>query len=78
VSLGDTARFRLGGTTRRDPTTTALLESGDVMLLAGENRLAFHGIDLVRAGSSNLLARHPELFPVGGRVNLTMRRVHKP
>jgi alkylated DNA repair protein (DNA oxidative demethylase) len=78
VSLGDTARFRLGGTSRRDPTTMTLLESGDVMLLAGEKRLAFHGIDLVRAGSSNLLSHHQDLFPAGGRVNLTLRRVHKP
>jgi alkylated DNA repair protein (DNA oxidative demethylase) len=78
VSLGDTARFRLGGTSRRDPNTTTLLESGDVMLLAGERRLAFHGIDLVRMGSSNLLTGQPKLFPGGGRLNLTLRRVHKP
>lgn len=78
VSLGDSARFRLGGTRRSDPTSTFLLRSGDVMLLEGEMRLAFHGIDRVLAGSSRLLLRHPDLFPSGGRINLTLRRVNKP
>jgi DNA oxidative demethylase len=78
VSLGDTARFRLGGTTRGGPTEAFLLRSGDVMMLAGPNRLAFHGIDKVLAGSSNLLLAYPDLFPGGGRINLTMRRVNRP
>jgi len=78
VSLGDTARFRLGGTTRGGPTESFLLRSGDVMILAGPNRLAFHGVDKVLAGSSNLLLAYPDLFPAGGRINLTMRRVTKP
>ena len=78
VSLGDTARFRLGGTDRKDPTQSFLLRSGDVMLLAGERRLAFHGVDRVLAGSSRLLLAYPDLFPGGGRINLTMRRVTRP
>jgi hypothetical protein len=32
----------------------------------------------VRTGSSNLLIGHPKLFPGGGRLNLTLRRVHRP
>ncbi|GLQ58175.1 alpha-ketoglutarate-dependent dioxygenase AlkB family protein [Devosia nitrariae] len=78
VSLGDTARFRLGGTDRKDPTQSFLLRSGDVMLLAGDRRLAYHGVDRVLTGSSRLLEAHPDLFPDGGRINLTMRRVTKP
>jgi alkylated DNA repair protein (DNA oxidative demethylase) len=78
VSLGDSARFRIGGTTRGGETQSFLLRSGDVMMLAGEQRLAFHGIDRVLAGSSRLLLDYPELFPGGGRINLTMRRVTKP
>jgi alkylated DNA repair protein (DNA oxidative demethylase) len=78
VSLGDTARFRLGGTDRKDPTESFLLRSGDVMLLAGDQRLAYHGVDRVLAGSSRLLEAYPDLFPGGGRINLTMRRVTKP
>ncbi len=78
VSLGDTARFRLGGTERRGKTHGFMLESGDVMQLAGDNRLAFHGIDRTYPGTSDLLARHPGLFGAGGRLNLTLRRVTKP
>jgi DNA oxidative demethylase len=67
VSLGDTAIFRIGGPTRRDPTVSLRLASGDVCLLAGPARLAHHGIDRVLAGSSRLV-------PEGGRINLTLRR----
>lgn len=78
VSLGDTALFRLGGTRRTDPTASFQLRSGDVMILAGDNRLAFHGVDRVMPGSSGLLRQYPSLFPEGGRLNLTLRRVTRP
>ena len=68
VSLGDDALFRLGGTTRRGPTRTLLLRSGDVVVLGGPARLCFHGIDRVLPGTSPLV-------PGGGRINLTLRRV---
>jgi alkylated DNA repair protein (DNA oxidative demethylase) len=71
VSLGDSAVFRVGGKSRKDPTETFELKSGDVFLLAGDDRLAFHGIDRILPGSSDLLAE-------GGRFNLTLRRVTKP
>ncbi len=68
VSLGDTARFRLGGVERTDRTKSFPLESGDVLTLSGPARLAFHGIDRIVAGTSTLLTG-------GGRINLTLRRV---
>jgi alkylated DNA repair protein (DNA oxidative demethylase) len=71
VSLGDSAIFRAGGRSRRDPTQTYELRSGDVVVLGGEERLAFHGIDRILPGTSDLLAE-------GGRLNLTLRRVTKP
>ena len=67
VSLGDTAVFRLGGASRRDPTRTIRLNSGDVSLLAGASRRFHHGVDRILAGSSRLV-------PGGGRINLTLRR----
>jgi alkylated DNA repair protein (DNA oxidative demethylase) len=70
VSLGDTALFRVGGLQRHAPTRSFRLVSGDAIALAGEGRLAFHGIDRIIAGSSSLL-------PEGGRINLTLRRVTK-
>ena len=72
VSLGDTALFRIGGLKRKDPTRSFELKSGDVVILGGEARLAYHGIDRIRPGTSDLLAGH---FPGGGRINLTLRRV---
>lgn len=71
VSLGDTAIFRVGGTTRKGPTRKLELASGDVVVLGGADRLAYHGIDCVRPGTSDLLDE-------GGRFNLTLRRVTKP
>ena len=67
VSLGDSAIFRLGRPERGGPTTTVKLNSGDVCLLKGEARQAYHGIGRVLAGSSGLI-------PGGGRINLTLRR----
>lgn len=76
VSLGATAIFRLGGTSRSAPTRSFRLASGDVMLLAGPARLAFHGIDRIQPGSSRLVP--DDLIPGGGRINLTLRRVTPP
>ncbi len=70
VSLGDAALFRIGGTTRNSPTKSLRLESGDVLAFGGPARLAFHGIDRVMAGTSDLIP--------GGRMNLTLRRVTVP
>lgn len=68
LSLGDSCLFRFGGTSRRGPTQSFKLHSGDAMVLGGPSRLAFHGVDRLLAGSSTLLAE-------GGRFNLTLRRV---
>lgn len=79
ISLGDRARFRLGGSeTRKGPAQSVWLESGDVIVLEGPTRLAFHGIDKVEPGNSNLLSGWPDLFPNGGRLNLTLRRITLP
>ncbi|MEM7168650.1 MAG: alpha-ketoglutarate-dependent dioxygenase AlkB [Pseudomonadota bacterium] len=68
VSLGDSAVFRVGNTTRHGPTQSVRLNSGDVILLFGPGRLLFHGIDRILFGSSTLI-------PGGGRLNITLRRV---
>ena len=71
LSLGQTCRFRVGGTARRDPTRSFRLASGDALVLGGDARLAFHGVDRIICGTSTLL-------PDGGRINLTLRRVNRP
>ena len=68
ISLGDDCLFRVGGARRTDPTVSFRLSSGDVVVLGGEGRLAFHGVDRIYPRSSTLLKN-------GGRINLTLRRV---
>jgi DNA oxidative demethylase len=71
LSLGDSCLFRAGGCRRSDPTRSFRLSSGDALVLAGSERLVFHGVDRIYPGTSTLLAE-------GGRINLTLRRVTRP
>lgn len=71
VSLGDTCLFRVGQNTRDGQTVSFKLASGDVVVLGGQGRLAFHGVDRIYSSTSALLKN-------GGRINLTLRRVTKP
>jgi alkylated DNA repair protein (DNA oxidative demethylase) len=68
ISLGDEALFRIGGTAKAGPTRSVILASGDVIAFGGAARLAYHGIDRIRPGTSRLVAG-------GGRISLTLRRV---
>ena len=68
LSLGDAALFRVAAASRKDTTRSFKLQSGDAVVLGGESRLAFHGVDRLLPGTSRLL-------PEGGRFNLTLRRV---
>lgn len=66
VSLGDAARFVIGGVTRKEPTKPLVLRSGDVLVMAGPSRLRFHGVTRIQPGTA----------PEGtgpGRFNLTFR-----
>jgi DNA alkylation damage repair protein AlkB len=67
ISLGDAARFVIGGLTRREPTRPLTLRSGDVLVMGGPSRLRFHGVTRI----------HPGTAPPGtgpGRINLTFRQ----
>lgn len=66
VSIGDAARFVIGGLTRRDPTRPLILRSGDVLVFGGPSRLRFHGVTRVLPGTAP-----EETGP--GRFNLTFR-----
>lgn len=66
ISLGDAGLFRIGNLVRGGTTESVWLTSGDVVVMGGEARLRYHGIDRVRFGSSGLLRS-------GGRLNLTLR-----
>ncbi|MDE1172411.1 MAG: alpha-ketoglutarate-dependent dioxygenase AlkB [Parvibaculaceae bacterium] len=71
LSLGDSALFRLGGSTRKGPTRSFRLNSGDGLIFGGPARLSFHGIDRLYPDTSRLIDG-------GGRINLTLRRVTRP
>lgn len=68
ISLGDDGLFRMGDTRRGGKTDSIWLNSGDVVVMGGAARLAYHGVDRIRFQSSRLL-------PKGGRINLTLRVV---
>ncbi|MBB3391522.1 alkylated DNA repair protein (DNA oxidative demethylase) [Rhizobium sp. BK275] len=69
ISLGNACLFRAGGVNRNDKTMSLKLSSGDVVILGGEGRLCFHGVDRIYPTTSTLLKN-------GGRINLTLRRVN--
>ncbi len=75
LSLGDSCLFRVGGGKRGDPSRSVRLNSGDVVVLGGAARLAFHGVDRIFSNTSTLLT---EAGLGAGRINLTMRRVTRP
>jgi DNA alkylation damage repair protein AlkB len=67
VSIGDTARFVVGGLSRRDPMRPLMLRSGDIIVMGGPSRLRFHGVTRILPGTA----------PEGtgpGRFNLTFRQ----
>lgn len=67
VSLGDAARFVVGGLSRREPTSPIVLRSGDVLVMGGPSRLRYHGVTRILPGTA----------PDGtgpGRFNLTFRQ----
>jgi DNA alkylation damage repair protein AlkB len=68
ISIGDTARFLIGGTTRKDPVKSVSLESGDAMVFGGPSRLRFHGVSGIRPATT------PNELEMKGRYNLTFRQ----
>jgi DNA alkylation damage repair protein AlkB len=67
VSLGDAARFVVGGLSRKDPTNPMILRSGDVLVMGGPSRLRYHGVTRIQPGTA------PESTGPG-RFNLTFRQ----
>ena len=72
LSLGDTAKFVMGGFTRREPTSLVELASGDAFVFGGKSRLRYHGVLGMLPGSG------PQELELGGRYNLTFRQGARP
>ena len=67
LSLGETARFVVGGLTRKEPMRPLILRSGDALVMGGPSRLRFHGVTRILPGTA------PESTGPG-RFNLTFRQ----
>lgn len=68
LSLGASAVFLAGGAARKDRVERVAIDSGDVVVMSGPARMAYHGIDCLL----------PTLAPVtadGSRLSVTVRRV---
>lgn len=62
ISLGASGIFQLGGMNRKDDLQEIILNSGDIFIMADEDRLRFHGFKGILKGEK--------------RVNLTIRQVY--
>lgn len=67
-SLGDSAKFMIGGTTRKDLLKTTIIQSGDAFVMGGPSRLRYHGVTGILAGTA------PTALGIRGRYNLTFRQ----
>jgi DNA alkylation damage repair protein AlkB len=67
LSLGESARFVVGGLSRKDPMRPLMLRSGDALVMGGPSRLRFHGVTRIVPGTA------PERTGPG-RFNLTFRQ----
>jgi len=66
ISLGLTATFLFGGSTRSAATIKIPLEHGDVLIWGRSKRLNFHGVTAIKPGRHELIGEQ--------RINLTLRR----
>lgn len=73
ISLGDTANFRIGNVQHPgQPYQDIELRSGDLLVMSGHSRLAYHGVTKILPGTCPpaLSMQRP------GRISLTLRQVH--
>jgi alkylated DNA repair protein (DNA oxidative demethylase) len=68
LSLGADAVFLAGGLTRRDSVERVIVGSGDVVVMGGRSRMAYHGVDRLLPTLGTPMAE-------GLRLSVTARRV---
>ena len=68
VSLGDTAKFIIGGVTRKESTVMVPLVSVDGFVFGGRSRMRYHGVAALLPGTG------PPELQIAGRFNLTFRQ----
>ena len=77
ISLGAPCLFRIGGLSRKGPTVSFRIQSGDVLVLGGESRLVYHGVDRILPGALAVSERGDlgAGLEAIARINFTLRRV---
>lgn len=64
ISIGNSALFRFGGLKRSDKTRSIKLNNGDVLMMSGQSRLIYHGVDNIYPSNQ-----------FDHRINLTLRKI---
>ncbi len=72
ISIGDDCVFIAGGTRRSDPKREFVLHSGDILIMGEADRLAFHGVKKILAGTAPVDLGLKQ----AGRLNITVRQVY--
>jgi alkylated DNA repair protein alkB family protein 1 len=83
ISLGESCIFLAGGKTRHDIPIPFLLQSGDVIVMAGDSRRVFHGVPRIIEDSCKVDFDWAQLedgkkiaeFVKGTRLNINVRQV---
>ncbi len=70
LSVGAACDFHMGGLIRSDPIKVIKLNSGDVLIFGGKDRLRYHGVNKIYKSHSPF-----HLFLNGGRINFTLRKL---
>lgn len=66
ISLGVPASFLWGGFKREDAVQKFALNHGDVIVFGGDDRLRFHGVDIIKKNTHSVMG--------DVRINLTFRK----
>ena len=72
LSIGDDCLFTIGGLARTDRKHNIVLKSGDVLIMADEHRLVFHGVKRIIAETAPAELSMQQ----AGRINVTVRQVY--
>jgi alkylated DNA repair protein alkB family protein 1 len=85
MSLGANAIFLIGGPTRDVDPTPIILRSGDILVMSGASRLAYHGVPRIFPSDLPPLQYDPLVDPPetklaleilgSARININIRQV---
>ncbi|VDD85724.1 unnamed protein product [Enterobius vermicularis] len=79
LSLGQSAVYLTGGTDLNSPVVPLYLQSGDVLIMHGDQRLVYHAVPSIRITKkfepSNQISREVLEYANNHRISLTLRQV---